>query len=148
MMKMITDRLDAILTRELVRAGITASQSRALGYLMARRGEAASQRDIERHLGVSHTTAKNVVRRLEENGWVSTAFNHEDGRLKIVSPTEKSVSMGREIEKRVQSIEDALMRGLGAGERKELARMLNHLYKNIRNQTKKQERAAPRPIKP
>lgn len=135
---MITDRVDAILTRELVREGITATQGRALGYLMSNPKHRVSQRDIERHLGVSHTTAKGIVQRLEGNGWVSTAFDHADGRLKIVYPTEKSISMHREIEKRLESLEDTLLKGLNADERNSLEYTLNRLYKNI--QTSKEDK--------
>lgn len=138
LLKMITDRVDAILTRELVREGITATQGRALGYLMSTSGHRASQRDIERHLGISHTTAKGIVQRLEGNGWVSTAFDHADGRLKIVYPTEKSISMHREVEKRLESLENTLLDGLSADERTTLECMLNRLYENI--QTSKEDK--------
>ena len=61
LMKMITDRVDMMLTRGLTLERVTASQGRVLAYLMSRDGENVSQRDIERHLGVSHTTAKGIV---------------------------------------------------------------------------------------
>ena len=53
LMKMITDRVDMMLTRSLTLERVTASQGRVLAYLMSRDGENVSQRDIERHLGVS-----------------------------------------------------------------------------------------------
>lgn len=138
LLKMITDRVDAILTRDLAREGITATQGRALGYLMSKSGHRVSQRDIERHLGISHTTAKGIVQRLEGNGWVSTAFDHTDGRLKIVYPTEKSISMHREIEKRLELLENTLLKGLSADERNGLECTLNRLYENI--QTSKEDK--------
>ena len=78
LMKMITDRVDMMLTRSLTLECVTASQGRVLAYLMSRDGENVSQRDIERHLGVSHTTVKGIVQRLEQKGWVTTAFDSED----------------------------------------------------------------------
>ena len=58
LMKMITDRVDMMLTRGLTLERVTASQGRVLAYLMSRDGENVSQRDIERHLGVSHTCTR------------------------------------------------------------------------------------------
>lgn len=132
LLKMITDRVDALITRELTVQGITAAQGRVLAFVVARGDQRVTQKDIERHLGVSHTTVKGLVERLELKGMLTAAFdNEDDGRLKSVYLTDKSRTMHREIERRIAAIEDTLLGGLSPEERALLMRFAERLYANI-----------------
>lgn len=132
LMKMITDRVDMMLTRGLTLERVTASQGRVLAYLMSRDGENVSQRDIERHLGVSHTTAKGIVQRLEQKGWVTTAFDSEDGRLKNVYLTDMSRSVHEAICQQIGVIENTLLDGLPEESRSMLRDLLRRMYDNLK----------------
>lgn len=132
LLKMITDRVDALITRELAIQGITAAQGRVLAFMVARGGQRVTQKDIERHLGVSHTTAKGLVERLERKGMLTAAFdNEDDGRLKSVYMTDKSRAIHRDIARRIDAIENTLLGGLSPEERAQLMRFTERLYANI-----------------
>lgn len=130
-MKMITDRVDTMITRGLSLEHVTASQGRVLAYLMSRDGETVSQKDIEQYLGVSHTTAKGIVQRLEQKGWVTTAFDSEDGRLKNVYLTETSRNVHEAILRQISVIEGALLAGVPDESRRVLRDLLQRMYENI-----------------
>lgn len=132
LMKMITDRVDTMMTRRLAMELVTASQGRVLAYLTSRGGEVVSQKDIEQYLGVSHTTAKGIVQRLEQKGWVVTAFDNEDGRVKNVYLTDKSRSIHEAIDCQIKVIEDSLLNGVPAEDRQVLRRSLKRMYDNIK----------------
>lgn len=132
LLKMITDRVDALITRELAVQGITAAQGRVLAFVVARNGKRVTQKDIERHLGVSHTTAKGLVERLERKGMLTAAFdNEDDGRLKSVYLTDKSRAIHREIGPHIAAIENTLLGGLSSEERALLMRFAERMYANI-----------------
>lgn len=132
LMKMITDRVDTVITRGLSLKRITASQGRVLAYLMSRDGETVSQKDIEQYLGVSHTTAKGIVQRLEQKGWVTTAFDSEDGRLKNVYLTETSRGVHEAILQQISVIEGVLLAGIPDESRRVLRDLLQRMYENIK----------------
>lgn len=132
LMKMITDRVDTMITRGLALEQVTASQGRVLAYLISRDGEPVSQKDIEQYLGVSHTTAKGIVQRLEQKGWVTTAFDNEDGRLKNVYLTDTSRSFHETISQQISVIEDALLAGVEEKDHRCLRELLKRMYDNIK----------------
>ena len=118
LMKMITDRVDMMLTRGLTLERVTASQGRVLAYLMSRDGENVSQRDIERHLGVSHTTAKGIVQRLEQKGWVYL--------------TDMSRGVHEAICRQIGVIENTLLDGVPEESRSMLRELLRRMYDNLK----------------
>ena len=103
-----------------------------LAYLMSRDGENVSQRDIERHLGVSHTTVKGIVLRLEQKGWVTTAFDSEDGRLKNVYLTDMSRGVHEAICQQIGVIENTLLDGVPEESRSMLRDLLRRMYDNLK----------------
>lgn len=131
LMKMITDRVDALITKELAAQHITAAQGRVLAYVTAHDGEHTTQGDIERYLGVSHTTAKGLIERLEAKSMLQTAFDNEDKRVKSVYLTDRSRAIHREIESHIASIENILLAGLSPSERTTLSGLMRRLYANI-----------------
>ena len=82
-MKMVSDRADAMFAKRFGTLQVTAPQCRLLMYLESRGNHPVSQRELEHYLGVSHTTVKGLLSRLEDKGYVRTAFDSEaDGRVK------------------------------------------------------------------
>ncbi len=132
-MKMVADRAE-VLFNTSAPAGVelpTPAQGRVLMYLKSRSGGPVSQRELEHHLGVSHTTAKGLVQRLEEKGMVRSAFDSEDGRVKHIYLAEYSARLHKALRQQSQHIEERMLEGLSAAERTELNRLLQHVFHNI-----------------
>ncbi len=132
-MKMVADRAE-VLFNALAEKGVelpTPAQGRVLMYLKSRNGGPVSQRELEHHLGVSHTTAKGLVQRLEEKGFVRTAFDSEDGRVKHIYLAEYSNRLHAALRKQSQRIEECMLEGLSPAERAELNRLMQHVFRNI-----------------
>ncbi len=132
-MKMVVDRAEVLFTT-LAEKGTelpTPAQCRVLMYLKSRHGGPVSQRELEHHLGVSHTTAKGLVKRLEEKGFVRTAFDSADGRVKHIYLAEYSSHLHEAARSQSRLIEERMLEGLSAEERAELNRMLQHIFRNI-----------------
>ncbi len=133
MMKMVADRAE-VLFNAMADKGMelpTPSQSRVLMYLHSRSGGPVSQRELEHHLGVSHTTAKGLVQRLEEKGYVRTAFDSADGRVKNIYIGEYSARLHEAVSNRSLRIEEHMLEGLSEAERAELARLMRRVFHNV-----------------
>lgn len=132
-MKMIVDRAEALYTEMEGAPDITPAQCRVLLYLESRRGdaEAVSQRDIERHLNVSHTTVKGVLRRLEEKGLVRTAFDSEDGRVKHAYLTPYYHRRHEQASGAIERLEARMLAGFTAAEKRQLNDFLGRMADNI-----------------
>ncbi len=130
LMKMVSDRADTIFAQRVGKLRVTAPQCRLLMYLDSRGGEAVSQRELEHYLGVSHTTVKGLLQRLEEKGYVRTAFDSEDKRVKHAYLTEAFRRLQAETRQSLQDFEETLTAGFSAEETDQLRSMLERIYQN------------------
>ena len=130
LIKTIADKTCAAADAALKQHGLTFSQLRVLGFLASRNGSSA-QRDIQRHLEVSHPTMVGLVGRLEKNGFVVSFTDEEDRRNKIVRMTEKAIRLGDDLDAGRRQASEELTRGLSEPETGELYRLLNILAKNV-----------------
>ena len=132
-MKMVADRAEVLFTTQMD-AGLelpSPSQCRVLMYLKSRNRGPVPQRELEHHLGVSHTTVKGLLQRLEEKGFVRTAFDSEDGRVKNVYLAEYSSKLNEEAHRHSARIEGLILAGLSEAERRQLDALLERLYRNV-----------------
>ena len=130
LMKMVSDRADTIFAQRVGKLRVTAAQCRLLMYLDSRGGEAVSQRELEHYLGVSHTTVKGLLQRLEEKGYVRTAFDSADKRVKHAYLTEAFRRLQAETRQSLQDFEETLTAGFSAEETDQLRSMLERIYQN------------------
>lgn len=130
-MKMVTDRADAMFAQMVGAQKMTAPQCRVLMYLESRGGAGVSQRELEQYLGVSHTTVKGLLQRLEEKGYVRTAFDSRDGRVKHAYLTEEFLHMKQHTRDALHDFESRLMAGFSPEEMETLRSMLERIYYNI-----------------
>ncbi len=131
LMKLIADRVSTLFS---LRADVpvTAAQGRVLMYLEACGGGPVSQRSIEQYLNVSHTTAKGLLQRLEEKGFVRTAFDSEDGRVKNAYVTEKAQMCRESLSQHIDFITSRMMEGISPEESQALLDLLCRVYRNIK----------------
>ena len=130
LMKMVSDRADTIFAQRVGKLRVTAPQCRLLMYLDSRGGEAVSQRELEHYLGVSHTTVKGLLQRLEEKGYVRTAFDSVDKRVKHAYLTEAFRRLQAETRQSLQDFEETLTAGFSVEETDQLRSMLERIYQN------------------
>ncbi|MBR3945017.1 MAG: winged helix-turn-helix transcriptional regulator, partial [Akkermansia sp.] len=111
---------------------LTAAQSRVVMYLEACGGGPLSQKEIEQYLNVTHTTAKGLLQRLEEKGFVRTAFDSKDGRVKNAYLTEQARKCRDELMGHIRALTDQMMQGISAEEETHLFELLRRVYGNIK----------------
>lgn len=130
-MKLIADRVSTLFSLR-AEVPLTAAQSRVVMYLEACGGGPLSQKEIEQYLNVTHTTAKGLLQRLEEKGFVRTAFDSKDGRVKNVYLTEQARKCRDELMDHIRALTDQMMQGISVEEETHLFELLRRVYGNIK----------------
>lgn len=131
LIKLIADRQETLFTQKAGPIPVTAPQSRLLLYLQSRNGAPVSQRELEHYLGVSHTTVKGLLQRLEEKGLVRTAFDSEDGRVKHAYLTEEFHRLHAGIADCIDRFEADVFRNFSEADCAALRALLERVYTNL-----------------
>ena len=130
LIKNINDKLKVKADVDLKENNLTLSQSRVLGFLNSRGGE-ATQKEIEEFLEVSHPTVVGIVSRMEQNGHLVSRMDEKDRRNKIVRITEQSAAIGKDIERRIASNEETMLATLSKEDIETFKRVLTVIYNNL-----------------
>ncbi|MDE6687640.1 MAG: MarR family transcriptional regulator [Lachnospiraceae bacterium] len=130
--KQINMQIKKGIDRALMEYDLTTSQSRVLFFIYFREKDKTSMKDIEEHLKVTHPTVIGIVKRLEEKGFVTTASDPEDRRVKLVTITQKTTKMIKKLDQGKRKMDEKLLKGFTEQETKELRRMLSMIEDNLR----------------
>ena len=131
-MKSINDRLKTRADNQLKSRNLTMTQSRVLGFLHSKNGQ-ATQKEIGDYLQVAHPTVVGIVARLEKNGFVTCRIDPTDKRSKIVSLTKHAEIIGEEMGSLVEDSEAKMLYGLGQEDIENLKKYLSTIYDNLEN---------------
>lgn len=129
-MKMIVDRA-ATLYMARAECPVTPAQGRALMYMEKHRGKPVTQGELERYMGISRATMKGILERLEAKGYVRTAFDSRDGRVKNVYLTDAVKRDKRRVQALLVELDEQVLQGLGEKEVANLHAWLEKMYANI-----------------
>ncbi|MDE6744581.1 MAG: MarR family transcriptional regulator [Lachnospiraceae bacterium] len=130
--KQINMQIKKGIDKALMEYDLTTSQSRVLFFIYFREKDKTSMKDIEEHLKVTHPTVIGIVKRLEEKGFVTTASDPEDRRVKLVTITQKTTKMIKKLDQGRRKMDEKLLKGFTEQETKELRRMLSMIEDNLR----------------
>ncbi|MGN0570556.1 MAG: MarR family winged helix-turn-helix transcriptional regulator, partial [Candidatus Fimenecus sp.] len=130
LLKSINDKLKIRADEDMQRFNLTFQQSRILAFLNERSGS-ASQKEIEIFLEVSHPTVVGLVSRMEQKGFVTSAFDPQDKRNKIITLTQVAVDTSKEMEQMIDMNEQKMLRTLSEAEIATLEKVLAVIYRNL-----------------
>lgn len=130
LIKSINDKLKVKADADLKRYRLTFTQSRVFAFLKSKNG-AATQKEIEIFLDVSHPTVVGLVSRMEQKGYVTCHTDAKDRRNKIVRLTDKAQSIGADMERHMIGNEKALLAPLSEEEAQRLKALLRIVYNHL-----------------
>ena len=109
----LSHKLKKRMNENLQDLGISGLQFRAMHFILAKSAEGAVfQRDIERALGLSRSTATGVLQLMEKDGLIRRESVASDARLKRLVPTERAFALNEQLTGYLERTEDALTQGL------------------------------------
>lgn len=109
---------------------LTFSQAHVLKTLYVNQGQ-ATQKEIEKQLGVSHPTVSGLIHRLEKNGYVTSEIDKRDKRNRIVTLTDRAMEHRAVVMEGRKKIENLLLSDFSPAEITELDSLLEHLLLNL-----------------
>ena len=126
----IYEMQSALLDPHLKRLGISWTTFQLLSAVMEEGGH-ASQIAVARSLGVAPATMSESVQAHIEKGYLNRTASPKDGRVKLLSLTERSISIMDEIRTVLRSTEDRLSQGLSDDECNFVVAELDRVLANL-----------------
>lgn len=121
-MQNIANRFRRLADENLARRGITSTQVHVLAYI-SRHDEKGGvpQKDLETAFQIRRSSVSAVISNMEKGGWITRTGAEGDGRVKILSLTEKGKKLDRELIGYMKELEEELI-GAFEPEERELFR--------------------------
>lgn len=130
-LKRISNAIKKSVDRDMRDIDITMAQGMVLGFVALHEPGSLSQRDIEHRFGLRHPTVSGILKRLEQNGFVTFEVNADDKRVKNIFTTDKAAQLESRVKKNQKQIEERLTRGLSADELETLRSLLGRVLENV-----------------
>ncbi len=130
LLKLVNDKLRTKADANLLEHDLTLSQSRILRFL-GQKGGCATQKEIEDHLGVSHPTVVGLIARLKDKGFVECSMDEKDRRNRIITITEKAISLEKEMCALIDVNEQKMLSSLSDQQIMVLKSALETIYNNL-----------------
>ncbi len=130
-MRILKDTMEKNANNHLKKSGLTVRQGHILIYLFHKYKEQASLKDIEKHLQVAQPTCLGIVARLEEKQFVTTFFNDEDKRAKLVKLTDKGKEIVTITNESIDKAHEKILKPLSDIEKTVFAQLLQKINDGI-----------------
>lgn len=116
--------------KHLKELNITAEQADSLTFFSFNDNRSIS--DLRDYLHISHQTARGIVKRLEEKGFLRLSVSEADGRYKTVSLTEKGINIMECLKCNGTHTGYQLLSGMTKTEQEQFSDLIAQALENIR----------------
>ena len=112
--------------------GLTTMQNRVLHYILAKSLEnPVYQKDIEKEFRVSKSTVTEILQLMEKNGFIDRKSSKRDGRMKRIMPTEKAITIQKEVMENIRTVEEKLRAGVNEEDYRTCLKVLKKMSENL-----------------
>ena len=112
--------------------GLTTMQNRVLHYILVRSLEnPVYQKDLEKAFKVSKSTVTEILQLMERKGFIERKSSKRDGRMKRILPTEKAITIQREVMENIRTVEEKLRAGVTEEDYKTCLKVLKKMSENL-----------------
>lgn len=102
-----------------------------LGYLYNRKDETIYQRDLEEHFGMARSSVANLVKLMEQKGYLERRTDGSDARYKRVSITEHGIELHLKIVSLIDEFNAELENGISPEQREIFLSVIDHMAENL-----------------
>lgn len=106
----------------------------AIHYFYDNRDKEVFQRDFENRFSIRRSTASNILKNMEQNGFIERVSVENDARLKRIILTDKAIKIHEEIMKDIEKRELKLRRGISDDEIEQFLGMINRFVANLEDE--------------
>ncbi len=106
----------------------------AIGYFYDNRDKEIFQRDFENRFSIRRSTASNILKKMEQNGFIERVSVESDARLKKIILTEKAIKIHHDIMNNINDREQRLRKGFSESEIESFLSMIDRFVSNLEDQ--------------
>ena len=103
----------------------------AIHYFYDNREKEIFQRDFEQRFSIWRSTASNILKTMEQNGFIQRVSVKNDARLKQIILTDKAIKIHEEIMKDIERREAVLRKGFSDDEIEQFLGMIDRFVINL-----------------
>lgn len=107
-------------------------QGMAVGYIYSHNGQQVIQKDMEKGMYISKSTASGLVQRMVKNGLIYTTPAENDARVKCLNLTNYALDIMREMDKRAIRTEAQLRKGIDDEDLQVFFKVLKQIKENTK----------------
>lgn len=112
--------------------GLTTMQNRVLHYILVRSLEnPVYQKDLEKEFKVNKSTVTEILQLMERKGFIERKSSKRGGRMKRILPTEKAITIQREVMENIRTVEEKLRAGVTEEDYKTCLKVLKKMSENL-----------------
>lgn len=108
---------------------LTAEQADSLQFFYAH--DRATSTDLKQYLGISHQTARGIVMRLSEKGFIHIAVSDKDSRCRIVSLTDAGKKILQQLQENGTHTGNRILNNMTEEEQAVFSRLIKRALKNV-----------------
>ena len=106
----------------------------AIGYFYENREKQIFQRDFENRFSIRRSTASNILKTMEQNGFIKRVSVENDARLKRIILTDKAIKIHQDIMNDITNREERMRKGFSDSEIDAFLSMINRFITNLEEQ--------------
>ncbi len=110
---------------------ITGTNGWIIGFLARNSAKEIFQKDVERELSITRSTASRILSLMEEKGLLVRLPVEHDARLKRLQLTEEALLIHEEVHKDINRVESTIMKGFSEEEIGIFLNYLDRVRKNL-----------------
>ena len=106
----------------------------AIGYFYENREKQIFHRDFENRFSIRRSTASNILKTMEQNGFIKRVSVENDARLKRIILTDKAVKIHQDIMNDITNREERMRKCFSDSEIDAFLSMINRFITNLEEQ--------------
>lgn len=103
----------------------------AISYFFDNSDKDIFQKDFENEFSIRRSTASNILKTMEQNGFIKRESVESDARLKKIVLTEKAINIHKSVLHSINEREERLRKGLTADETEAFLKITDKLIANM-----------------
>lgn len=103
----------------------------AISYFFDNSDKDIFQKDFENEFSIRRSTASNILKTMEQNGFIKRESVESDARLKKIVLTEKAINIHKSVLRSINEREERLRKGLTAEEAEAFLKITDKLIANM-----------------
>ncbi|MBR2448353.1 MAG: MarR family transcriptional regulator [Clostridia bacterium] len=103
----------------------------AISYFFDNSDKDIFQKDFENEFSIRRSTASNILKTMEQNGFIKRESVESDARLKKIVLTEKAINIHKSVLRSINEREERLRKGLTAEEAETFLKITDKLIANM-----------------